>query len=91
MRGLSFKQSRRAEYDRPTALPCWVRMRVAISGADDAIAFLSNETRSSGRIPAPRVNSGTAKKKDAKAVSCSVDGREDATLNESAGRRACGV
>ena len=42
-------------------------------------------------MPTPRVNSGTAKKKDAKAVSCSVDGQEDATLKESAARRACEV
>jgi hypothetical protein len=43
-----FKQSRRAEYDRPATLPCWVRMGAAISGTIALIAFAlrRNETRS---------------------------------------------
>ena len=41
------KQSRRAEYDRPTTSPCWVRMGT-ISGADTSTALVlrRNETRS---------------------------------------------
>jgi hypothetical protein len=44
---LSKKQSRRAEYNRPTASPCSVR-RGAISGAEHAstFAFRRNESRS---------------------------------------------
>jgi hypothetical protein len=87
------EQSRRAEYNRPTASPSWVRMgrQYPVPTTLTAFVLRRNETRSLSLISAPRVNSGTAKKKDAKAVSCSVDGQEDATLKESAARRACEV
>jgi hypothetical protein len=64
-------------------------MMGTISGADTlgAFALRRNESRSLRLMPTLRVNSGTAKKKNAKAVSCSVDGQEDATLKESAARR----